>query len=72
MRAIASGRSSLATSGDRRRAGRAQQLPRLPQIVGALHEAERHEIDADADAELQVFDVLGGQRRAPAASRLAR
>jgi len=35
-----------------------QQLPRLPQIRRALHEAERHQIDAGFDAELEIGDVL--------------
>ena len=46
-----------------------QQLPRLPDIRRALDEAERDVVDAERQAELQVVDVLGGDRRTPAAAR---
>ena len=45
-----------------RRAGLRQRIARLPQVLGALHEAERDVIDAHPRAEHEVVDVLRRQR----------
>ena len=40
-----------------------EQLARLPDVGGALHEAERDHVDAQTEPELQILDVLRRNRR---------
>ena len=47
----------------RRAAGPLDDLARTSDIFRRLHEAQRHEVHAEAQAELQVVDVFVGQRR---------
>ena len=42
---------------------RAHDPPRRVAVVGRLHEAQRHEVDAERQAELQVLFVLRRHRR---------
>ena len=51
---------------DQRHAGRAGVVhdpPRLLHVGGRLHEAERHHVDAEREAELEILDVLRRHRR---------
>ena len=45
------------------RAGLRDDLARARDVVGRLHEAQRHEVHAEREAEPQIVDVLLGQRR---------
>ena len=38
-------------------------LPRAAQVVGALHEAEGHEVHTEREAELEIVHVLERDRR---------
>ena len=59
---IAAGRSILAMIGVDS-TGVVDDRPRPRDIVCGLHEAERHEVDAEREAEPQIVDVLVGERR---------